>query len=113
MRLDAGAHAIRKAGARAPSPTGAIRWESDDSGVSISRIEDGLPADVIVIKLANSAPGALSNLEILSSAEVDALFDDKARLKYQKYDRPVRSHSVHGRERTGLRACAWTSPMRR
>ena len=67
----------------------AILWQSDNLGISISSIEDALPLDVMVIRSANGAPGALSNLELLSSAEIDALFDDKAMLKSDKEHRPI------------------------
>jgi hypothetical protein len=82
---------------------GAILWQSDSLGVSVSSIEDGLPADAVVIKSANVAPAALSNLDVLSSAEIDALFDDKAMLKYQKEPRPiVFVGNLHGRNEVAI-----------
>jgi hypothetical protein len=68
---------------------GTLLWQSDNLGVSISSIDDALPGDVIVITSANVAPGALSNLETLSSADVNALFDDKAMLRSRKEHRPI------------------------
>jgi hypothetical protein len=67
----------------------AILWQSENLGVSISSIEGALPVDVTVIKTANAKPAALSDLKVLSPAEIDALFDDKAMLKYQKEPRPI------------------------
>lgn len=68
---------------------GAILWHSDNLGVSVSSIEDNLPPEATAIKSANSVPVALSNLDILSPADVSALFDDRAMLKIQREPRPI------------------------
>ena len=68
---------------------GSILWQSDSLGVSVSSIEDPLPADATAIKSANMAPVALSNLTTLSSADINALFDERAMLRYQKEPRPI------------------------
>ena len=68
---------------------GAILWQSDSLGVSVSSIEDNLPPEATAIKSANTVPVALSNLEILSPADVSALFDDRAMLKINREPRPI------------------------
>jgi hypothetical protein len=68
---------------------GAILWQSDSLGVSVSSIEDDLPSEATAIRSAKNAPAVLSNLDILSLADVNALFDDRAMLKTQKEPRPI------------------------
>src|SRR5262249_26375605 len=68
---------------------GVLLWQSDSLGVSVSSIEGDLPAHVTPIRSANIAPAALSNLDRLTFAEVEALFDDRAMLKYQKEPGPI------------------------
>jgi len=68
---------------------GLLLWQSDSLGVSVSSIEGDLPAHATPIKAANTAPAALSDLDRLTFAEVKALFDDRAMLKYQKEPRPI------------------------
>lgn len=68
---------------------GAIVWQSDSLGVSVSSIEDALPKDVTVLKSANDKPAALQGLPAYSKAEVDALFDANGMLQYQTEPRPI------------------------
>lgn len=68
---------------------GSLIWQSDSLGVSVSSIEGDLPTNATPIKAANPAPKALSDLDRLTFAEVDALFDDRAMLKYQREPRPI------------------------
>lgn len=55
----------------------------------MSSIEDDLPADVTPIKTAADRPAALNNLAVLSSTDIDAMFDEKAMLRYEKEPRPI------------------------
>jgi len=68
---------------------GAIVWQSDVLGVSVSSIEDGLPKDVTVLKSANDKPPALNGLRAYTRDEVDALFDGNGMLQYQTEPRPI------------------------
>jgi hypothetical protein len=68
---------------------GAILWQSDVLGVSVSSIEDDLPPEATTIKSAKITPAALANLDLVSLSEVDALFDDRSMLKYEKEPRPI------------------------
>jgi hypothetical protein len=70
---------------------GAVLWQSDNLGVSVSSIEDELPPEAAPIKSSKNAPSVLSNLDTLSPADVDASFDDRALLKVKgrQKQRPI------------------------
>ena len=68
---------------------GAVMWQSDVLGVSVSTIEDRLPDDITAIKSADALPEALSRLQTLSPGELTGLFDDKAILTDSKEHRPI------------------------
>ncbi len=68
---------------------GAILWQSEALGVSVSSIEDPLPKGVTMIKTATVEPAALIDLAELSLSDISSMFDSNAMLKFQKEPRPI------------------------